>query len=156
MTPDQRHQLDRALLAIRDAERGPTAEELAAAPILDIWRPLVDQRGMPVLWGEVSGHPKLGADLITTSRVVALDRKRGWARSVNRWFQLGKPFSAFEVDLARDQGQLDAKPGFFGFELAGFTPIDDPGSLDQLLTLYRVLIRKLETKYSADVHENRS
>lgn len=148
MTPEQRHQLDRALLAIRDAERGPTAEELAAAPILDIWRPMLTQHRMAVLWGEVSGHPKLGRDLITTSRLVAIDRERGWARTVSRWYHLGTPFHAFEAQLIRKMGQEAAKAGFVGFELTGFTPVDDPQLLDQILAAYVALVRKIETKYS--------
>ena len=147
MTPDQRRRFDHTLSAIRDAERGPTAEALAAAPTLDLWRPMVNQRGMPVLWGEVSGHPKLGADLITTSRLLALDRERGWARSANRWYGLGRPFSDFETDLARSLGHDDAKAGFFGFELAGFTPIDDPASLDEILAAYLMLMRRFEADF---------
>lgn len=149
MTPAQRHQLDRALLAISEAERGPTPEELAAAPRLDVWRPMLDQRRMAALWGEVSGHPKLGRDLITTSRLVAIDREKGWARTVNRWYHLGTPFLAFEAELARKMGQETAKTCFFGFELSGFTPVDDPQLLDQILVAYVALVRKIETEYSA-------
>ncbi len=149
MTPAQRYQLDRALLAIREAERGPTPEELAAAPRLDIWRPMLDQRRMAALWGEVSGHPKLGGDLITTSRLVAIDREKGWARTVSRWYHLGIPFAAFEAELARKMGQESAKAGFFGFEPTGFTPVDDPQLLDQILAAYVALVRKIEAGYAA-------
>jgi len=79
------------------------AVQLASAPILDLWRVLIDQRlyPMPVLWGEVTGHPTLGTDMITTSRLVALNLYAGWARSVNRWYRLGSAFATFGAELAR-------------------------------------------------------
>ena len=76
MTPDQLQQLAVLWPAVRAAERGPDAADLAAAPVLDDWRPMRAAGGM-VLWGEVSGHPRLGQAHVVTSRLLALDRSAG-------------------------------------------------------------------------------
>lgn len=152
MTPEQYRQFQRGLDAIRAAERGPTDDDLASAPILDFWRVLIDRRPhpMPVLWGEVSGHPKLGTDMITSSRLVALNRDAGWARSVSRWYRLGRPFAEFEAELAGQLRQADTSPGTVGFELPGFSVIDDPAALDQILTDYIALMRKIDANHGID------
>lgn len=145
MTPTQLQQFQRGLDAIRAAERGPTRDDLAGAPILDYWRVMIDHRlyPMPVLWGEVTGHPTLGTDLITTSRLVALEPDAGWARSVKRWYRLARPFAELEAELTRQLGHSDASPGTFWFDLPGFAPIDDPAALDRILTEYIALMRRV-------------
>lgn len=149
MTPEQLQQFQRGLDAIRAAERGPTAEELSTAPILDHWRVLIDRRPypMPVLWGEVTGHPKLGTDMITTSRLIALDREAGWARSVSRWYRLGNPFAEFEAELTDQLGQADASPGSVGFHLPGCATIDDPAAIDQMLADHIALMRRIDANH---------
>jgi hypothetical protein len=70
---------------------GPTADELAAAPLLDLWQPAA--KADPCLVGASSGHPLLPGDgrLIHTSALWAFDREAGWARTLSRWYRLGTP-----------------------------------------------------------------
>ena len=152
MTPEHHRQFQRGLDAIRAAERGPTSDELAAAPSLDLWRVPIDRRPypMPVLWGDVSDHPKLGTDMITTSRLIALDRDAGWARSVSRWYRLDRPYAAFGAELASQLGQADASPGSIGFHLPGFVTIDAPVTLAQILTGYIALMRWIDANHGVD------
>lgn len=90
LSPYNRMWLDRALVAIAAAEVGPSAFELHAAPELDLWIPQVNIIGELVLEGEVKAHPILGNDAITTSPLIALDPDRKWARTVSRWYRLGR------------------------------------------------------------------
>lgn len=55
MTPNDQTRLDRFLVAIDAAEA-----DIAAAPNLDLWRPVLSLNGIPILWGQVSRHPRLG------------------------------------------------------------------------------------------------
>lgn len=89
MTPDDVEWLDRLAAAIAAAEARPTADDLAAAPVIDLWRPLVSPTGVVVLCGFVAGHPRLGNALTRTSPLVALDVSAGHARTVSRWYRLG-------------------------------------------------------------------
>ncbi|WP_312529541.1 DUF6634 family protein [Paracoccus sp. (in: a-proteobacteria)] len=146
MTPDQSRQLNRALDAIRAAEREPTAAELSASPRMTFWRQMLDHRNMPVLWGEVTDHPKLGTTSMTSSRLIALDRAAGWARTISRWYRLGKIFEAVEGQPARELGTPAARLAISSFELPGFQSIDDPEKLDLLLSAYITLIRKIEAE----------
>ena len=66
----------------------PTAEELAAAPVLERWRPTV--REAECLVGNVDGHPSLGG-LMTTSEVWTYAPALGWSRTMSRLFRLGRP-----------------------------------------------------------------
>jgi len=85
------------LRAARDAlariEKGlsPTADELAAAPLLEFWCVVVDQP-YPILQGIVGGHPHLedGA-MIGTSPVLWLAEDRSAARTLSRFYRLGAP-----------------------------------------------------------------
>lgn len=105
LSPDLRSQYDRVLDAIAAAEAGPFKIDLLNAPVLDVWRPLISAHGHVVLWGKVSGHPHLGDDDITTSRLIAIRPDAGWARTASRWYRLGRPFTKLEADLAgSDEG----------------------------------------------------
>jgi hypothetical protein len=84
MTPNDRTTLDQFLLAINAAEAGPSAAEIATAPRLELWQPMLSRYGMPILWGRACGHPRLGDDMITTSALIALDAEAGWARTLSR------------------------------------------------------------------------
>ena len=86
LTPDQRAWIDKVLTAITAAEAVPSQADLADAPVLDCWRPLISHRGDLILWGMVSGHPRLGNNQITTSQLVAIDAAQGWARTASRWY----------------------------------------------------------------------
>lgn len=146
MNPEQHRRLAQLLTIISLAEAGPTSDDLAAAPLLDLWRPLATLEGSVVLWGQVSGHPRLGSTTITTSRLIAFDPKAGWARTLSRWYRLGQPFSAFEADLARAQGIQEASKGIVSFELAGFLPIDDPDVVDRLMGAFITRVRRMDAE----------
>lgn len=73
-------------------EAGPADADLASAPVLDRWFAMQDLIGRVMLFGRVSGHPRLGDRNIHTSQVFGLDAAGKWARSFNRWYSLGTPF----------------------------------------------------------------
>jgi hypothetical protein len=60
------------------------------APILDEWRYAL--RPVPCLVGFSTGHPRLPGDRrsIVTSEIVLIAEEIGWARSLSRWYQLGR------------------------------------------------------------------
>ncbi|MCW2282582.1 hypothetical protein M2323_000343 [Rhodoblastus acidophilus] len=67
---------------------GPTAAELASAPIIDNWS-FVPRPEM-ALAGLISGHPLLGTKHGITSEIFALDETRSWVRTWTRWYRLGR------------------------------------------------------------------
>lgn len=69
-------------------EGGPTADELAVAPLLSHWA-AVPGTGVLRLVGVVTGHPHVGPGPGTTSPVHAIDRAHAWMRSSNRLWRLG-------------------------------------------------------------------
>lgn len=73
---------------------GPTAGELAEAPLLQDWsiRPH-PQVGGPVMSGCVYGHPSIAdGTRITTTHVALLDEGGGtWGRTLSRYYLLGRP-----------------------------------------------------------------
>lgn len=73
-------------------EAGPADADLASAPVLDRWFAMEDPLGRVMLFGRVSGHPRLGDRNIHTSQIFGLDAAGKWARSLNRWYSLGAPF----------------------------------------------------------------
>lgn len=74
----------------------PGEDELANAPTLDEWY-VADLRGGRqgvYLRGFVTKHPVVGdaRTFVETSHVVALDTaNHGWARTLSRWYRLGRP-----------------------------------------------------------------
>lgn len=75
-------------LAELSAGRPPDPVSLSAAPLLRRWG--VIRATSPVLTGLVYGHPDLedGKNAIT-SGLLAIDRERGWARTISRFYLLG-------------------------------------------------------------------
>lgn len=135
--------IGRIKAAIAALDRGPTAEDLACAPHADLWRVmLIAGTTAPVLWAKVTGHPDLGRDDVTTSRLIGLDRSAGWARTVSRWYRLGRPFADLESELAIRMG----RPGtpVISFTLPGHLPLDDPLLLDRLMAAYLDRMRHAE------------
>lgn len=143
MTPDQRIQLNRAVVALDAADRKPTADELGAAPVLDFWQPLLDPGKMPLLFGCVTKHPTLGSTTMTSSRLVAIDRVSGWARTISRWYQLERPFSEFEGEAIRESREAGHSLESLHFDFFPCVPINDPEVLDRLLSDYAELIRRI-------------
>jgi len=78
------------LRAIRDGN-GPTARDLGYAPLLNHWSREV--RPVPCLVGYVSDHPRLPGvgRPVMTSDLWVLAEHQGWARTLSRWYLLGRP-----------------------------------------------------------------
>lgn len=67
----------------------PTMGELDSAPRLDDW--YLGYRFEPALVGNLVGHPELADGPVTTSAVYVLDGELGFARTLSRFYNLGKP-----------------------------------------------------------------
>lgn len=89
MSPDDLDWLDQLAASTAAAEAGP--DDLAAAPVIDLWQPLVSRSGAIVLCGFVAGHPRLGDALTRTSQLIALDAGAGHARTASRWYRPASP-----------------------------------------------------------------
>lgn len=83
-----------ALAALDQLTAGaaPDRHELAAAPLLDSWRRTLVPAVEPALYGRVADHPRLrGRRQVVTSRLLAIDVDAGWARTLSRYYRLGRP-----------------------------------------------------------------
>lgn len=96
-------QTARLLALADDMERvrcGVPPEVMAgdAAPILDRW--ILAQRIVPCLAGLSTGHPRLvGQDrLIATTDLWLLSEDRAWARTLSRWYRVGRPAEQSGLD----------------------------------------------------------
>lgn len=67
-------------------------------PILNRW--LVANRATPCLVGLSTSHPKLAGvnRLIATSDVWLLAADKTWARTLSRWYRLGRPAERSGLD----------------------------------------------------------
>lgn len=63
--------------------------ELADAPFLDNYAPTF--RMAPCLTGMVQGHPSVNQPAVLTSNLWAYAPELGWARTLFRYYRLGKP-----------------------------------------------------------------
>ena len=82
-----------ALERIRQGE-APTAEELAAAPMLQFWCIVLDGP-LPLFQGVVTGLPRIpDGHLIGTSPIIWVAPDETAARTVSRWYRLGVPLTA--------------------------------------------------------------
>jgi hypothetical protein len=90
------HSLSEDLRALQQG-RDPTVEQLANAPTLVDWT--LGTRIEPALIGKVIGHPHLANGPVQTSGLYYLDTKRGFARTLSRWYVLGVP-SHFELSIS--------------------------------------------------------
>jgi hypothetical protein len=80
--------LERAIEDLRQAEAGEVPD-LADAPIIDDWL-IVDLDGALAMVGLVTGHPTLPDSIVMTSVLVGINEQAGWARTVSRWYRLGR------------------------------------------------------------------
>lgn len=73
--------------------QGASPEAMASgeAPILNRW--VLAQRPVPCLAGLSIGHPRLAGvnRAITTSDLWLMSEDRVWARTLSRWYRLGRP-----------------------------------------------------------------
>ena len=97
------HEMERLAQLVADVERihrGVPPEAMAGdnAPILDRW--ILGQRLVPCLAGLSTGHPRLVGEnrLIGTSNLWLLSRDHGWARTLSRWYRLGRPADRSGLD----------------------------------------------------------
>jgi hypothetical protein len=96
-------EMERLAALVADVERihrGVRPEVLAGddAPILDRW--ILGQRLVPCLAGLSTGHPELAGQnrLIGTSDLWLLSKDRSWARTLSRWYRLGRPAERSGLD----------------------------------------------------------
>ena len=96
-------QMARLVVLAADMERvrrGVPPEAMAdeEAPILDRW--ILAQRIVPCLAGLATGHPRLVGEnrLIGTSDLWMLSEDRAWARTLSRWYRLGRPAEQSGLD----------------------------------------------------------
>jgi hypothetical protein len=78
---------------------GVRPEDLATdAPLLDRW--LVAHRPAVCLLGQSTGHPLLpGVNReIVTSDLMLMSQDRSWARTLSRWYRLGRPAGGARQD----------------------------------------------------------
>lgn len=124
----------RAWLALEAAEKGPTAEVLAESPLLVNWQ-IIMMAGRLCLAGEVSGHPTLKDDFITTSHLVFLSPGLDWARTMSRFYRLGSTLGAMLASIdAFKGGNLDLTD-VYGWPALSLD--DARGKLDHLARLLR-------------------
>lgn len=93
---DFTRELERLAALIADMERihrGVSPQAMAGdhAPLLDRW--VLAKRGAPCLAGLSTGHPELVGENrpIATSELWLLSKDRTWARTLSRWYRLGRP-----------------------------------------------------------------
>jgi hypothetical protein len=87
---------DRLARLVADMERiqrGELPQALAGgedAPILDRW--ILGHRPVPCLAGLSTGHPRLAGvnRAIATSDLWLMSEDRSWARTLSRWYRLGR------------------------------------------------------------------
>lgn len=89
---------------------------LPRAPLLDRYAPVITSLGLR-LAGEVTDHPLLGSRRIITSQLWWVDPNARWARSLSRFYRLGRPADTQDWDQLLsplsmfDLGDDDGWPG---------------------------------------------
>ena len=69
----------------------PADADLRDAPLIDRWIPLITEGGS-VLLGEIAHHPIVEPERRkATSMLLALDGSLLWARTISRFYRLGRP-----------------------------------------------------------------
>ena len=76
---------------------GPGAADLAVAPLLTAWTPIIVPVTEHALTGVVRGHPLItNGHHTVTSAIIAIDPALGWVRTWNRYYRLGAPAEGLE------------------------------------------------------------
>lgn len=77
--------------ALELGEAGPSVEDLVEAPSLAEWTPvMLASVGGVCIVGTNHGHPLIRGRAISTSLLCGLDVRRTWARTLSRWYRLGR------------------------------------------------------------------
>jgi hypothetical protein len=100
--PDFGRELKRLAALTADMEgtrKGIPPERLAGgdAPVLDRW--MLGVKAAPCLAGLSTGHPLLPGEnrMIGTSALWLMSEDKTWARTLSRWYRLGRPLG--DIDL---------------------------------------------------------
>jgi hypothetical protein len=92
--------LDCLVADMKALQDGSLPEELAGVepPILDRWAPAFGNNVFLV--GLSTGHPKLVGQnrLISTSELMLVSEDQAWARTMSRWYRLGREVTRTELD----------------------------------------------------------
>lgn len=94
------------------------AARLRAAPVLDLYTPVITPLGLRLV-GQITGHPLLpGSRRIITSPVWFADPKGQWVRTLSRFYVLRRPADPDALDhiltsarFALDRYDDDGWPG---------------------------------------------
>jgi hypothetical protein len=87
--------------AIHSGE-GPRPSDLLGTPVLDNWS--LEPFRAHLLAGTVRGHPRLGDSPVRTTMAILVDEDQGWARTLSRFYRLGRKAKRRPVDP--DDGPL--------------------------------------------------
>lgn len=92
--------LDELVADMKALRDGSLPEELAGVepPTLDRWAPALGHK--LYLVGLSTGHPKLVGEnrLISTSELMLVSEDHTYARTLSRWYRLGREVSRTELD----------------------------------------------------------
>ncbi|MGZ3217454.1 DUF6634 family protein [Paracoccus sp. T5] len=134
-----------AKASVAALERGPTPEDLAEAPLADLWAVLVKgEDDLPALWAQVSGHPLLGDCQVMTSALVGLNRDAGWARTISRWYRLGTPFPRAVITLASSGHDPKRRTGYLPLWSSGYLALVDEALLEAKIARLLALLKNLD------------
>jgi hypothetical protein len=75
----------------------PTAAELAAAPVIDRWRPELSEHDEPAVSGIVSGDRFHADGERLRLEIVAADPDLAWIRALLGFYRVGVPESEFQA-----------------------------------------------------------
>lgn len=92
-TIDEHPPIIRILQQILDCQY-PGPDELESAPILHQWGlGLRDFTREPCLIGICNGPPSVRGPRVRTSRAFVIATELGWARTLSRFYRLGRPYT---------------------------------------------------------------
>ncbi|MDR4305953.1 hypothetical protein IHQ68_04850 [Chelatococcus sambhunathii] len=93
--------LARRIIAVLEDVAQTTRADLDDAPTIESWTVVAEPGGAPALIGRVHGHPQIPDGRLThTSYLVAMSEREGWARTLNRFYRLGRPLEKEAGDVA--------------------------------------------------------
>ncbi|WEK03882.1 MAG: hypothetical protein P0Y65_17060 [Candidatus Devosia phytovorans] len=81
------HDLSRDLKLLQSVGH-PAVESMIEAPLVEDW--VLGYRLEPALIGTVVGHPLLADGPVTTSGIFYMDPSAGFARTLSRYYRLGR------------------------------------------------------------------
>ena len=119
------------------------ASKTKPGPELRNWRRIAIGGETAFLIGEVSGHPLLNDGWMTSSPLVALDPRNGWARTMSRRYILGEPYPD---DRALPEGAVDALVARL-FDCVGVIALEN---LPRALATAEAIARKLAEPVSGE------